>query len=90
MTTHKIIYGTDTGSIEAYDQCIVLLVPQDMELDELEAALDEDFDQFEAQRIVTWEDMVDAFLLAMYAEGLDHDTRARIVTTVRDAIDNND
>lgn len=39
--------------------------------------------------LVAWDDIVDSFLLAMHAEGLDHDTKARIVTTVRDAIDNN-
>lgn len=40
--------------------------------------------------LVAWDDIVDAFLLAMHAEGLDHDTKARIITTVRDAVDNND
>jgi len=39
--------------------------------------------------LVAWDDIVESFLLAMHAEGLDHDTRARIVTTVRDAVDNN-
>jgi hypothetical protein len=43
----------------------------------------------EVRVMVAWDDIVDAFLLAMHAEGLDHDTRARIVTTVRDAVDNN-
>lgn len=36
------------------------------------------------------DDIIESFLLAMLAEGIDHDTRARIVTTVRDAVDNND
>ena len=87
----KIIYGTDTGSIEDYDQCVVLLVSDDASYDDLlEGADPADLPGIESQTIVTWEDIVDAFLLAMKAEGIDHGTRARIVTTVRDAIDNND
>lgn len=87
----KVIYGTDTESIEDYAQCVVLLVPDDADYDQLlEGADPADLPGIESQTIVTWEDTVDAFLLAMQAEGLDHDTRARIVATVRDAIDNND
>jgi hypothetical protein len=26
----RIIYGTDTGSIEALDQCVILLIPDDV------------------------------------------------------------
>ena len=41
------------------------------------------------QPLVGLDDVIDSFLLAMHAEGIDHDTKARIVTTVRDAVDNN-
>jgi hypothetical protein len=93
MTT-KIIYGTDTGSIEDYSQCVVVLVPDDWieDADHLERMLLDPDTMYElnTQTIVTWEDTVDALLLAMRAEGIDTQTQARIIATVRDAIDNND
>jgi hypothetical protein len=89
--TRKIIYGTDTGSIEDYAQCVVLLVSDDAAYDELLEGRDPaDLEGIEAQTLVTWEDTVDALLLAMRAEGIDTPTQARIIATVRDAIDNND
>jgi hypothetical protein len=94
MNVKKLLFCPETGTIEDYSQCVVVLVPDDRfdDYDRLEEALNnpvEDF-EFETQRLCTWEDIVDSFLLAMMAEGLDHDTRARIVTTVRDGLDNND
>lgn len=86
----KLIYGTDTGSIEDYAQCVVLLVPDDMDSETLERELEDNFDQFEAKTIVTWEDTVDALILAARAEGIDGLTLARIIATMRDAVDNND
>ena len=88
--TYKMIYGTDTKSIEDYYSAVVVLVPDDMEGDELEEKLNEDFYSFEQQQIVTWDDTRDSFILAMRAEGFDNEVIARIVLTVSDAIDNND
>jgi predicted exporter len=93
MTT-KIIYGTDTGSIEDYSQCVVVLAPDELaeDADALDEALNnpETMYELETQTLVTWEDTVDALLLAMRAEGIDTQTQARIIATVRDAVDNND
>jgi hypothetical protein len=93
MTT-KIIYGTETGSIEDYSQCVVVLVPDELaeDADALEEALTNPDTMYEltTQTLVTWEDTVDSLLLAMRAEGIDTQTQARIIATVRDAIDNND
>jgi hypothetical protein len=87
----KLIYGTDSLNAEDYDQCIILVVPSDTDYTYIiEGADPDELPDVVQQTIVSWEDTVDAFLLAMMAEGLDHDTRARIVTTVRDAVDNND
>jgi hypothetical protein len=88
----KVIYNPETGSIEDYAQCVAIIVPDDIEFDELGAILGnpDRWDTFTTQNIVTWEDTLDAFLLAMKAEGLDHNTRSRIVATVHDALDNND
>jgi hypothetical protein len=90
----KIVYGTETGSIEDYGQCVAVLVPDDLfeDYDELEAVLrDPDrWDSLTTQTIVTWEDTVDALILAARAEGVDAPTLARIIATMRDAIDNND
>jgi hypothetical protein len=88
--TYKMIYGTDTKSIEDYYSAVVVLVPDDMEGDELEEKLNEDFYSFEQQQIVTWDDTRDSFILAMRAEGFDNEVIARIILTVSDAIDNND
>jgi hypothetical protein len=91
---HKLIYGTDTGSIEDYGQCVVVLVPDELfeDYDELEAILgDPDrWDSVTTQTIVTWEDTVDSLILAARAEGIDTQTLARIIATMRDGIDNND
>ena len=86
----KIIYGLDTGSIEAFDQCVVAYIRDDMDAEEMEQAMREDPHQFEMQTIVVWDDIVDALILAARAEGVDAPTLARIIATVRDAIDNND
>jgi hypothetical protein len=90
--TRKIIYGTDTGSIEDYEQCVVVLVPEELaeDADALEATLRDDFYDLETQTIVTWEDTVNALLLAARAEGVETTTLARIIATMRDALDNND
>ena len=87
---HKIIYGLDTGSIEAYDQCVAMYVRDDMDAEEMEQALREDPLQFETEALVTWEEIVDSLILAARAEGVDTQVLARIIATVRDAIDNND
>jgi hypothetical protein len=87
----KIVYGTDTGSVEDYGQVVGIIVHDDAAMDALlEGAHPDEVDGIEMQPLVMWEDVVDAFLVTMHAEGIDHDTRARIVTTVADAIDNND
>jgi hypothetical protein len=87
----KIIYGTDTGSIEAYDQCVVLLVSDDAAMDDLMEGADPDMlEGVTEQSLVTWEDVRDALVLAMRAEGIDPVTQAKVVLTVLDAIDNND
>jgi hypothetical protein len=93
MTT-KVIYGTDTGSIEDYAQCVVVLVPDDIagDYDALEEALNnpETMYGLETQTLVTWEDTVDALILAAKAEGVPTATLAKIIATMRDALDNND
>lgn len=88
----KVIYNPETGGIEDYPQCVVVLVPEGMDGEQLEEALNVevgDF-EFETQHIVTWEDTVDALILAARAEGIDGLTLARIIATMRDAVDNND
>jgi len=90
MEMKKIIYGTDTGSVEAYEQCVVLLVPEDIDYEVLERSIEDDYHQFDAQTLVTWEDTVDALILAARAEGVETMTLARIIATMRDALDNND
>jgi hypothetical protein len=85
---HKIIVGTDTGSIEDYYQCVVLLVPDEMDAEELEQRLRDDFFQFDQQTIVTWEDARDAFDLAMQAHNIGPAVRASVIATAFDGLDN--
>ena len=87
---HRIIYGTDTGSIEDFDQCVAMYIRDDMDAEELEQAIREDPLQFETEEIVTEQDAIDAFDLAMQGEGIDRAVIDRIITTVADAIANND
>lgn len=88
----KVIYGTETGSIEEYDQCIILLVPDDIDGDALEEML-EDTDamaELEVQTVVAWEDVIESIRLAAQAEGVDPEAVHRLLLAVEDAIDNND
>lgn len=96
----KLIYGTDTGSVEDYDQCIVLAVPEDADYDGLlEGADPYDLPGVVVQTVVTWEDVADALDLALQAHAIyaaDRESiisavaRESIIATVRDAVDNND
>lgn len=89
---YQIAFGTDTESIEDPNQLVLLTLPDecaDMDTDELSVFLDENWMEVDSQPLVGLTEVIDSFLLAMHAEGIDHDTRARIVTTVRDAVDNN-
>lgn len=86
---HKLIYGTDTGSIEDYHQCVVLVLSDD-EVEQLDYETVDPLTLGTQQTLCTWEDVVDSFILAARAEGIDGPTLARIIATVRDGLDNND
>jgi hypothetical protein len=85
----KFIYGTDTGSIEDYHQCVVLVLSDD-EVEQLDYEPVDPLTLGTQQTLCTWEDMVDSLILAARAEGIDTQALARIIATVRDALDNND
>jgi len=86
---YKIIYGTDTESIEDYSQCVVLLIPDDV--DDVEEYLDEHhYDDVPQQQIVCWEDIVESLALIMDAEGVSATTAQTILLSLGDAVTNND
>ena len=60
MSTVRIIYGTLTGSIEDFDQCRVVDVPEDMSTDTVEQILHQGLlPHNQYKHIVVWEDLVD-------------------------------
>lgn len=90
--TYQIAYGSETKTLEDPDQLVLITLPgecADMESDDLVAFINDNWTDNYQQSLVGVDDVIDSFLLAMYAEGIDYDTRERIITTVRDAIDNN-
>ena len=88
MTT-KLIYGTDTGSIEDYGQCVILLVPDDVE-DVEEYVADHKWEDIPQQTVATLEDVEESLMLILAANQIPSEMAADILTSLLDALDNND
>jgi hypothetical protein len=87
----RIIYGTDTGSIEDPAQCVPLDVPDEVDGDDMERHIeDTDLRAMNAQAVVGLRDVLESLALAMQGEGLNPDMIDRVLSTVIDAVDNND
>ena len=54
----RVIYGTDTGSIEDFGQCIVVDLPDDLDADETEEYIKTK--PVTATAVVAWSDVVKA------------------------------
>jgi len=84
----NIVYGTDTGSIEAAEDCVVVNVPDD--LDDIEEYLrDNDLDGLGAQPVVGFFDIMESLSLILDAEVADEGLRSRIMASLTDAVVNN-
>ena len=76
----RIIYGTITGSIEAYGQCVLMDVPDDADADDVEEYLrDHRWTDVPQQPVVGFYDVVDALRLIIPAVGGIHPSNAQRV-----------
>ena len=92
--SYQVAFGTDTESIEDPSQLVLLTMPDtcaDLDADELAEYINLYYGSADVsvEPLVGLNDVIDAVLLAMHAEGFGADTKARIIATLCDAIDNN-
>lgn len=87
--TTKLIYGTDTGSFEDYGQCVILLIPDDVD-DVEEYVAEHNWDDIPQQTVATLEDVEESLMLILAANQIPSEMAADILTSLLDALDNND
>jgi hypothetical protein len=82
----KIIFDTATGAFQGFTESLIVLVPEDMDGEELEFELAEGPGKFEQQTIVAWEDVYAALDLILAATDVEPALQADILAELTIAV----